>query len=71
MNSRVKELDEALLKGIREEIEKIVDGYCDGGWGGIEKAHFIEYYSNGRKGPAELVDDVVAYISRKFQIGGD
>lgn len=49
------------LDKVREDIERLVCEYCDGTYWGLEKAHFIEYNSNG-KGPQDLLDDIIRYI---------
>lgn len=46
------------MDNLKQDIENIVAGYCDGTWDGLEDAYFVEYNNP----PQKLADEIVEYI---------
>ena len=49
---------------LKDEIEKVVEMYCDGTYNGLSHGHLIEYFSDGVTTPQTLADELFESIKR-------
>ena len=56
------------MSGVRDAIEKVIVGYCDGTWNGLKDATFVEYRTDG-KTPLTCLNEIMDALKQLKEQG--